>query len=212
MSELALELVRRQRARGREILLRYPLHTSVPLPLGHVKAGLRLVYGTLDDRAADRLKKTTRCWLATTTTVVAGRLSECAQQEANGARFLLEPGRKIGRGHKKSPSCVHVADRTSEPTLTPMGVSFDDTKRPSSSDTTNQDSLETSSRESWTSHQRRSDQMLGRRWRHSRGTEGSEMYSMFHLRKDESLPAVTDHLASRQMENASIFKAVRGLV
>ena len=41
---------------------------------------------------------------------------------------FFAPGRKIGRRHKKSPSCVHVADRTSEPTLTPMGRSFDDTK------------------------------------------------------------------------------------
>ena len=28
----------------------------------------------------------------------------------------------------KSPSGVNVASRTSEPTLTPMGVSFDETK------------------------------------------------------------------------------------
>ena len=28
----------------------------------------------------------------------------------------------------KSPSCVHVASRTSEPTVTPMGISLDDTK------------------------------------------------------------------------------------
>ena len=38
VSELALELVRRQRAGGREILIRYPLCTSMPLSLGHVKA------------------------------------------------------------------------------------------------------------------------------------------------------------------------------
>ena len=28
----------------------------------------------------------------------------------------------------KYPSCVHVADQTSEPTRTPTGISFDDTK------------------------------------------------------------------------------------
>ena len=50
VSGLALELVRRQRAGGREMLLRCPFHTSMPLPLGHVKAGLHLVYGTLDGR------------------------------------------------------------------------------------------------------------------------------------------------------------------
>ena len=53
VSDLVVELVRKQRAGGREILLRYPLHTSIPLPLGHVKAGLHLVYGILDGRAAE---------------------------------------------------------------------------------------------------------------------------------------------------------------
>ena len=40
MPELALVLVADN--------LRYPLHTSMPLPFGHVKAGLHLVYGALD--------------------------------------------------------------------------------------------------------------------------------------------------------------------
>ena len=88
-SELALELVRRQRAVGREILLRYPLHTSMPLPLGHVTAGLHLVYGTLDGRAADTPQETTRFWWAATTTVLAGRLRECVLQEANVSQALV---------------------------------------------------------------------------------------------------------------------------
>ena len=75
VSKLALELVRRQ---GREILLRYPLRTSMPLPLGHAKAGLHLVCGTLDGRAADTPRETTGFRWATTTTVLAGRLNECA--------------------------------------------------------------------------------------------------------------------------------------
>ena len=36
VSELALEVVRRQRAEERNLLLTYPIHTTVPLPLGHV--------------------------------------------------------------------------------------------------------------------------------------------------------------------------------
>ena len=159
VSELSLELVRRQRAGGREILLNYPLHTSMPLPLGHVKAGLHLVYGTLDGRAADTPQETTRFWLATAMTVLAVRLSECVQQEANVSEALVSFLNLDGRSGDdiKNPSCVHVADRTSEPALTRMGISFDDTKL----------DPETSSRESWTCHQRRSDQVPGRRRRHS---------------------------------------------
>ena len=82
LSELALELVRRQRAGGREILLRYPLHTSMPLPFGHVTAGLHLVHGALDGRAADTPQGTTRSWCAAMTAVLAGRLSEFMQQDA----------------------------------------------------------------------------------------------------------------------------------
>ena len=183
VSELALELVRRQRAGGREILLRYPLHTSMPLLLDHVKAGLHLVYGTLDGRAANTPQKTTRFWWATTTTVLAGRLSECEQQEANVSEALASSLNLDGRSgdDTKSPSCVHVADRTSEPTLTQVGISFDDIQLDPSSDNRNQDSLETSSRESWTSHQRRSHQVFRRRRRHWCGTNGGEMFAMFNM-------------------------------
>ena len=44
VSELALELVRRQRAGGRDILLRYPLRTSMLWLFGPIKAGLHLTY------------------------------------------------------------------------------------------------------------------------------------------------------------------------
>ena len=50
VSELALELVRRQRAGGRDLLLRHLINTTMPLPLGHVEVGLHLVHGTLGDR------------------------------------------------------------------------------------------------------------------------------------------------------------------
>ena len=49
--------------------LTYPLHTSMPLLLGHVKAGHHLVYGTLDGT----LREMTRFWWVSTTTVLAGR-------------------------------------------------------------------------------------------------------------------------------------------
>ena len=48
-------------------------------------------------------------------------------------------------------------------------------KRPSGSDTWNQTGFETSSRESWTSHQRRFDEVPRCKRRHSRGPKGSEM-------------------------------------
>ena len=52
------------------------------------------------------------------------------QQEANVSQALVSFLNLDGKSgyDMKIPSCVHVADRTSEPTLTPMGISFDDTK------------------------------------------------------------------------------------
>ena len=126
VSELALELVRRQRTRGREVLIRYPLHTSMPLPLAHNRAEPQLVCGNLDGRAGDTLQGKARFWWVATTTVSAGRLSECVQQEVSIPSFLHLDG-KSGE-ETESPSCVHVAERTSEPVLTPMRITFNDTK------------------------------------------------------------------------------------
>ena len=130
VSELALELVRRQRAGGREILLRYPLHTSMPLPSGHVEAGLHLVYGTLDGQTLGTPRGRLLFSWAVATTGLAGRLSECVRREANVSEAVVSLLDLDGRSGDdiKYPSCVHVADHTSEPTLTPMGISFDDTK------------------------------------------------------------------------------------
>ena len=102
----------------------------MPLPLGHVKARLHLVYGNLDGRTADTPQETTRFRWVVMTTVLAGRLSESWQQEANVSEALVSFLNLDGKSgdDKKSPSCVHVAIRTSEPILTPMGISFDDTK------------------------------------------------------------------------------------
>ena len=83
VSELARELVRKQRAEGRDVLLKYPINTTMPLPLSHVEVGLHLVYGTLDGRVADAPSRTPRFWWAATTKASAGRLSECVQEEAS---------------------------------------------------------------------------------------------------------------------------------
>ena len=60
----------------------------------------------------------------------AGRLNECVRHEASvpipDDRFLLNLDGKSG-DEVISPSCVHVAERSSEPALTPMEISFDDT-------------------------------------------------------------------------------------
>ena len=138
VSELAPELVRRQRAGGREILLRYPLHTSMPLPSSHVDGsgwtGCRhpsrddsILVGGYDDRL--------------------GWSIECARREANVCEADGRSGDDI-----KYPSRVHIADRTSEPTLTPMGISFDHTRLDPSDHQALTPGIK-SSRESWTSHQ-----------------------------------------------------------
>ena len=60
----------------------------MPLLLGHVEAGLHLVYGTLDGRVADAPQQTPRFWWAATTRALAGRLSEGVQQEASVSQAL----------------------------------------------------------------------------------------------------------------------------
>ena len=136
------------------------------LPLSHIEVELHLVCGNLDGRATILAAATTRA--------LAGRLSENVQQVASVSQasvsFLHLDG-KSGDQVKKNPSCVHVADRTSEPTLTPMGISFDDTK------------LDPSDRLAL--YQRRFYEVPRCRRRHSRGTKGSEMHATFHMRKDQ---------------------------
>ena len=89
VSELVLELVRRQRADGRDLLLRYPIHTTIPLPLGHTGMGLHMVYGTLEGRRVDTSQRTPRFWWAATTRTLATRLSECVQREASVSHTLV---------------------------------------------------------------------------------------------------------------------------
>ena len=184
MSELALELVRRQRAGGRDILLRYPINTTMPLPLGHVEAGLHLVYGTLDGRGADTPQRTPRFWWAATVERRRAARGECL----TGVSFLFALGRKIGRPRKKFFVCSRCGTyiRTHpDPDGNIIRRHQVGSKRPSSSNTRNQNVFETSACESGTLHQRRSDEVPCCGWRHSRGAQGSEMYAMFHLRKDE---------------------------
>ena len=97
----------------------------MPLPLGHVEAGPHLVYGTLDGRRADIPQRTPRFWWAATTRGLAGRLSESVQQEASVSQALVSLLHLDGKleVEVKSLSCVHVAERTSEPILTTMGIS-----------------------------------------------------------------------------------------
>ena len=130
MSELARELVQRQREEGRDVLLRYPINTTMPLPTSHVEVGLYLVYGTLDGRVADAPSRTPRFWWAAATRALVDRLSECVQQDASVSQALISFLHLDGKSEDqaKNPSCVHVADHPSEPTRTPMGISFDDTK------------------------------------------------------------------------------------
>ena len=56
--------------------------------------------------------------------------SECEQQEASVSQALISFLHLDGQSgdNMKIPSCVHVTDHSSAPTLTSMGISFDDTK------------------------------------------------------------------------------------
>ena len=175
-------MVRRQRAGGRQILLRYPINTTVPLPPSHVEVGLHLVYGTLDGRVADASSRTPRFWWAATTTVFAGRLSECVQHEASVSQALTSFLHLDEKSGDEVGSCCGSSIRThSDPNGNITRRHQFGPKRPSSSDTRNQDDLETSSRESWTSHQRRSDQVFGCGRRHSCGPMHSERFAMFNM-------------------------------
>ena len=130
VSELARELVLRHREEGRDVLLRYPINTTMPVPPRHFEVRLHLVYGSLDGRVTDAPSRTPRFWWAATTNTLADRLSECVQQGASVSQALISFLHLDGQSgdNMKIPSCVHVADHSSVPTLTPMGISFDDTK------------------------------------------------------------------------------------
>ena len=89
VSGLARELVQRQREEGWDVLLRYPINTTIPLPPSHVEGVLHLVYGTLDGRVADAPSRTPRFWRAATTSALADRLSKCVQQKASVSQALI---------------------------------------------------------------------------------------------------------------------------
>ena len=89
VSELARELVLRQREEGRDVLLGYPINTTMPLPPSHLEVALHLVYGTLDGRAADASSRTPRFWWVAITRALVDRLSECVQQEASVSQALI---------------------------------------------------------------------------------------------------------------------------
>ena len=153
--------------------------------------GLHLVNGTLDGRVADASSRTPRFWWTATTRALADQLSECVQQEASVPQALISSlhlDEKIRRPSKKSflCSCCGSSMRThSDPNEKLLRRHQVGSKRPSGSDTWNQNGFETSARESWTSHQRRFDEVPLCWRRHSRGPKASEMYAVFHLRKDE---------------------------
>ena len=117
-------------------------------------------------------------------TVLASRLSECVQQEANVSEALVSVLNLDGRSGDdiKSPSCVHIADRTSEPTPTPMGISFDDTRLGPSDRQALTPGIKTASRRLHVNlgHPNDDDltRCLARRRRHSCGTKGGKMFAM----------------------------------
>ena len=102
VSELARELVQRQRAEG---LDGYPINTTLPLPLSHVEVELHVVYGTLDGRAADTPQETTR---AATTRASADPLSECGQQEASASQALISFSRLVGNSEDRVKKILFV--------------------------------------------------------------------------------------------------------
>ena len=115
------------------------------------------------------------------------RLTECVRREANVSEALVSFLNLDGTSgdDTKHPSCVHVADRTSELTLTPMGISFDDPKLDRSDRQALTPGIKTALRRLHVNLEHptndRTDQVLGRRRRHSCGTKGSEMHAMFNM-------------------------------
>ena len=207
VSELALELVRRQNAAGRDLLLRFPINNAVAprSPWSWMKSGLRN-------------SGWSGGWYSSTdTTILVGGDNEGFGQTVEwmraarskcltGVSFFFAPWGKIGRPSKESFLCSRCGTyiRTHpDPGGNIIRRRRVGSKRPSSSDTRNQNGLETSSCESCTSHQWRFDEVPRCRWRHPRGTKGSEMYAMLSLRKDDLDLAATGHLVSRRTENAS---------
>ena len=75
VSGLTWELVLKQRQEGQDVVLRYPVKTTMPLHPSHVEVGLHLVYETLDGRIADASSRTPRFWWAATSRALADRLS-----------------------------------------------------------------------------------------------------------------------------------------
>ena len=120
-SELALELVRRQRAG--DVRFSSGIH-STP------RCRCPLVMSRRDSIWSTEL------WMVGLQTPLkrrhdfGGRSIGCVQQEANVSEALVSFLNLDGKSgdDMKSPSCVHVASRTSEPILTPTGISVDDTK------------------------------------------------------------------------------------
>ena len=89
VSELARELVLGHREEGRDVLPRYAINTTMPVPPRHFEVRLHLVYGSLDDRVTDAPSRTPRFWWAATTRTLADRLSECVQQGASVSQALI---------------------------------------------------------------------------------------------------------------------------
>ena len=155
VSQLVLELVRRQRAGGRRDFFRYPFHTSMPLPPDHVKtpSGLRNSGWsgrgphTRDQAIVVGCNDYSLGW-----SIERVRASEKRLSVRRSFLFGLDENWETTR------KVLHASTLPIAHQNPPDGnIIHDDTKldpsQPSSSYTRNQDSLETSSRESWTSHQ-----------------------------------------------------------
>ena len=113
------------------------------------------------------------------------------QQEASVTQALIPFVHLDGNSEDgvKNPSCVHVSDRPSEPTLTPMGISFDDTKLDPSDRQALTPGIKTALRRLHVTLGHPTDDDLTRCLTAGGGTrvaqKGSEMFAVFHLRKDE---------------------------
>ena len=110
------------------------------------------------------------------------------QREANVSEALvsfLNLDGKLG-DDRKSPSCVNVAARTSEPTLSPMGISLDDTKLDPSDRQALTPGFKTALRRlhvnlGHSTNDDLTDQVLGSERKYSCGTTSREMSAMFNM-------------------------------
>ena len=107
VSELARELVLRHREEGRDVLVRYPINTTMPVHPRHFEVRLHLVYGSLMVGLPMLLhgRRDFGGLLPPGPWRIVERMRAAGSKCLTGINFLFAPGRTIGRQHENSFLC-----------------------------------------------------------------------------------------------------------